>query len=591
MEEEIYALFPRRKHHRFEGVTLGAVALPARSSKWLIRSALVLGAGMYLAGLSATPMQPGNEAMYAYPAIEMLRTGDYLVPQYEHGAFLEKPPLSWWVLAASYRLFGESLRAERIPGALAALLTAALIGLWVRRRSGDTAGAIAALVLLFSFKFAAFARTSPADTLLTLFVTSSVLLLDRCARTDGAHDFGSGLAAGLSLALAFGVKGPIGVILPVGAVLTGLAIDRKRPVRPLARGMPALVAFVLLLTPWHWAMTERFGAAFWQSFYWKHQVLRASSRAFCARIRPPTYYIGVLAAATFPWFSFLPGSWKSRKSAAAYGWLFFGFLFLSCLALKREVYLMPILPALAAIVGEHLGSDAAPRASTRWIWRGAALVAGCLFLLSLRAGPALTRLAGATPALVFEAAFAVVAAAFLVAGSSPGNAVSAGVASLGLAVVFGSFLILESRLGRLDPMPRWGELVKGRCRADCAGVRVAVTYTSLDFYSRFEWHDSKTIQDVPRAMPRAGWVIADSADETALGRLGRVRVVDRQPVVDENWGRILLRPDTVSPRSLSLMTFEGGAGERALLLDASRPHASFRTRRPGLMGAPGGASR
>ncbi|MCA1582273.1 MAG: glycosyltransferase family 39 protein [Acidobacteria bacterium] len=578
-----------RRHHRSRGgVNLGAVALPAGSSKGLIWSGLLLAAGLYLAGLSATPMQPGNEAMYAYPALEMLRTGDFLVPQYEHGAFLEKPPITWWVLAASYRLFGESLWAERIPGALAALLTAAILGLWVRRRSGDAAGAITALVLLFSFKFATFARTSPADTLLTLFVTSSVILLDRCARSDTANDVGSGLAAGFALALSFGVKGPIGVILPVGAVLTGLAIDRTRPMRPLARGTPALLIFVFLLAPWHWAMTVRFGAAFWESFYWKHQVLRGSTRAFCARIRPPTYYIGILGAATFPWFSFLPEAWKSRKRAAAYGWLLFGFLFLSCLALKREVYLMPVLPALAAIVGEHLGSQGASRSSTRWIWKGAAIVAGCLFLLSLRAGPALARLAGETPALVFEAAFAAVAAAFLIAGASSDRARSAGVASLGLAVVFGAFLLLESRLGRWDPMPRWGHFVRGRCGAGCAGFRIAVTYTSLDFYSRFEWHDSKTIQDVPRVLSR-GWVIADSSDETALGRLGSVRVVDRQPVLDENWARILLRPDTVTARSLSLMTFDAG-GARGVIRGAL-PGSSFHGLRPGRRRGLGGGSR
>ncbi len=560
MKQEVCLPLPsvsRRVAIDFSGVALRALAIPAGSAKWLIGSALLFGAALYLCGLTATPMQPGSEAMYAYPALEMLRSGDFLIPQYEHGPFLEKPPLAWWVLAGSYRLFGVSLFATRLPGALAALLTALVVGLWVRRRSGDVAGSVAALVLLFSFKFAAFARTAPADTLLTLFVALSVILMDRCARNVGARDLGCGLASGLALALSFAVKGPIGVVIPVGAVLTGLAIDRVRPVRPLARGAPALLVFFALVAPWHWAMTERLGAAFWQSFYWEHQVLRASTRAFAARIRPPTYYIGIVVGATFPWFSFLPASLKRPKNSAPYGWLLFGIVFLSCLALKREVYLMPILPALAAIVGEHLGRKSAPRASTRWIFRGAAIASGGLFLLALRAGPALVRLAGATPAFLFEASFALLSVAFVIAASrSAEGGVSAAVASLGLALVFGAFLIMESRLGRWDPMPRWGERVKGHCGAGCTGVRLDITYTSLDFYSRLEWHDLDRVECVSDVIRGSGWVVADSARESELKRYGRVRIVERRPFFEENWGKILLRPDQVSPSSLSLMMFE-----------------------------------
>ncbi len=506
-------------------------------------------------------MQPGNEAMYAYPAAEMVRTGEYLVPHYEHGHFLEKPPLTWWALAASYKLFGVSLSSARLPGAVAAVLTALMLGVWVRRRSGDLAGAIAAMVLLFTFKFGAFARTSPADTLLAFFVTVSVIALDWCARDEGANNLWCGAVAGVALAFSFGTKGPIGVVLPVGAVSAGLAMDRRWPVRPLARVASATLLFLALVAPWHWAMSERLGATFWKSFYWTHQVLRGSTRAFCAHIRPPTYYLGIFVAATFPWFAFLPASWKTRRNAAPYGWLLFGVLFFSCLTLKREVYLMPLFPALAAIVGEHLGSNV-PRPSTRWIWRGAALLAACLFLLTVRAAPTLTQLAGATPAFIFEAAFELLVMAFLVAGSSSDSEVSTSIACLGLAVVFAAFLILEARLGRWDPMAKWGHRVRGHCGSGCAGVRLGVTYTSLDFYSGFEWHDSGSVEGVSRLIPETGWVIADSTHEADLRKHGSVQVIDRQLFLDENWGKILLRPGRVSTKWLSLMTFE--PSERSL---------------------------
>ena len=68
--------------------------------------------------------------------------GDYLVPVYRGQHFLDKPILPIWVVAASYRLLGVSVFAERLPTAVAGLLTALLLGLWVRRRAGERAGVL-----------------------------------------------------------------------------------------------------------------------------------------------------------------------------------------------------------------------------------------------------------------------------------------------------------------------------------------------------------------------------------------------------------------------------------------------------------------
>ncbi len=131
--------------------------LPTRA---LAIAAAALGLVLYLGGLERTPLQAGNEAMYAYPPIAMLETGDYLVPRYESRNFLEKPPLVWWIIAASYRLFGISVFAERLPGALASLATVLLVGRWVRGRGGIRSGVLAAAILLFTFAFALFSLSS-----------------------------------------------------------------------------------------------------------------------------------------------------------------------------------------------------------------------------------------------------------------------------------------------------------------------------------------------------------------------------------------------------------------------------------------------
>src|SRR5262245_5190312 len=229
--------------------------------------------------------------MYAAPPIWMLETGDYLVPRYEGGPFLQKPPLTWWILAGSYRLLGISVFAARLPSALAALATVLLVGLWVKRRSGERAGWLAALILMFSFSFLQLSVTFAADAFLTFALTLAVIVLDEAPRRENGSDAVHGIGAGAALALAFAFKGLVGIVLPVGSVVLGLLFDRQRPVRFLRRAGAAAATLVLLLAPWHWAMQRRLGGAFWTRFYWENQFLRRGSELYM-RNRGPPYYIG-----------------------------------------------------------------------------------------------------------------------------------------------------------------------------------------------------------------------------------------------------------------------------------------------------------
>ena len=96
------------------------------TERFLALLALLAGVALFVVGLGSIPLQCGNETMYVYPPIAMLETGDLLVPHYLHGPFLDKPPLTFWLIAASYRLFGVSLTAGRLPGVRAALATVRL---------------------------------------------------------------------------------------------------------------------------------------------------------------------------------------------------------------------------------------------------------------------------------------------------------------------------------------------------------------------------------------------------------------------------------------------------------------------------------
>ncbi|HEY6928538.1 MAG TPA: glycosyltransferase family 39 protein, partial [Thermoanaerobaculia bacterium] len=111
-------------------------------TKAIALAAGALGLYLYLGRLGSSPMQTGNESMYTYPAIHMIESGDYLIPQFENGNFLEKPPLAWWLVAVSYKILGVSVAAGRVPAAIVSLATILAVFLWVRRRRGERAAAL-----------------------------------------------------------------------------------------------------------------------------------------------------------------------------------------------------------------------------------------------------------------------------------------------------------------------------------------------------------------------------------------------------------------------------------------------------------------
>ncbi len=543
-----------------------------RTDRELLSRALVLfaigfGLFLYLTHLDATPIQQGNEAMYTFPAIHMLQTGDFLVPQYEHGPFLEKPPLTWWILAASYKLFGISVFAARLPSALAAIATILLAGLWAKKRGGMAAGLFAALALTYTFKFAAFTRESAADTFLTLAVTLAVIATDRAVRRQDLDDRAAGFLAGASLVLAFGFKGLIGLALPLGGVAFGALLDRTRPVRPWRRGAFAALAFVTLTGPWHWAMTERLGLEFWKAFYWENQFVRGATHAFMATHRGPFYYLGVLAWSSFPWVLFLVLALRKnpRRSSAPIGWLVFGLLFLSALLMKREVYVMPLFPPMAILVGEFLGqAKGKSRSSEQYAWLLASIAVVVGLVLWGRMMWVLPSLAGWDAYILLGLALALLLTALLIAFTKTGQ--TWGPAGVGLAcgVLFLSILLIEGRTSRYDPVPDWGERVREECAGHCQGYLLRVRCSSINHYARWEWKGP--ILDPRKLLRRPGnqetFLVLRTRHERLVKKLPLgVEVLDRRPWLEQNWAAVALHPNRPALESLSLLRIHASRSE------------------------------
>ncbi len=125
----------------------------------------------HITGTWSLPLIDRDEPRFAEASREMIERGNYIVPYFNNELRLDKPPLTYWVQVASYRIFGESDFAARFPSAIAAALTAVLILAWGRRIGGEKLGWWAAIIFTLSLQTFVHAKAAVADMWLVLFVT------------------------------------------------------------------------------------------------------------------------------------------------------------------------------------------------------------------------------------------------------------------------------------------------------------------------------------------------------------------------------------------------------------------------------------
>ncbi len=109
---------------------------------------LLVWAVVYLPALGSLAIK-GEEGRRILPAIEMLKTGDYVVPQVGSNPYFRKPPLVNWLVALSFKIFGvRNEWTARLPSALAVLAVAIAFVTVARASLGPKGSMIAALIWL-----------------------------------------------------------------------------------------------------------------------------------------------------------------------------------------------------------------------------------------------------------------------------------------------------------------------------------------------------------------------------------------------------------------------------------------------------------
>ena len=372
---------------------------------------------IYAAGMFTPPLLDDVDTIHAEAAREMVLRHDWVTLYTDGIRYLEKAPVMYWGVAASYTIFGVSDWSTRLPlmlGALALLLATYAMG---KRAYGEMGGLYSAVVMATAVGPYIYTRFQIPDLIVGLWLTLGFYFFFRSLHEERPSRLTCwGFAA--TCALSVLTKSLIGLVFPFATIGIFLLLTNNLRHLLKLRLISSSVVFLAIAAPWHILAALRNpsqGAV--RGFLWFYFVNEQFARYLNKRV-PPGYdtvplliFWALVVVWLIPWVIFLPQAltdiprWRDlrsnlnvRKEAnllfILWALVIVGFFSFST---RQEYYTIPALPALALLIGGWLAKESGPGSSPRELRAGrisssvlltiavVATIAGIAILLSSQA--------------------------------------------------------------------------------------------------------------------------------------------------------------------------------------------------------------
>jgi dolichol-phosphate mannosyltransferase len=328
---------------------------PSRTRRLACLVLAGMAAALFLGRLDLPLLEP-EEARYAEIPRQMLAHGHFVEPVLHGEPYYHKPPLFYWLVMASYRLFGIHDWTARLVPAGAALLTVLVCFLWGRRTVGFTAAFLGCCVLILSPRFVYMARMHILDGVLCLCVTAALAAAHLGIQRQSLR-WRYWILSALACGVGVMTKGPVSLVLVVVPLLLCRFIAANG-------AKPSVVAWTVyglvslgVAAPWYTAIALRNPAAF-TDFFWLHNVQRFTEPFDHAK--PFWYYLPHFLLGTLPWSILLPAvtlvGIRDRRRELVFPVLAccWCLVFFSLSGCKRPAYILPAFPPFALALGSCL---------------------------------------------------------------------------------------------------------------------------------------------------------------------------------------------------------------------------------------------
>src|SRR5262245_30118 len=267
---------------------------------------LGLAVFLWLAALAwLRPLSLPDEGRYVGIALEMLWSGNWLQPTLDTLPYFHKPPLFYWLTAASLGTFGINAWAARLASLLAA--TACAVGLhqFLWRWAGEPHARAALLVLVTTPFFYGGAQFASMDMLVAACISGTILCgAHAVLNASDARPSRPALAGAYAFAaLGLLAKGLIGIVIP--AIVIGVWLVSLGQAFMILRlvWLPGVALFAVIGLPWFLLMQARY-PGFFEYFFVRHHFERFAAQGF-NNPQPFWFLVAVFAALTLPWSPFL----------------------------------------------------------------------------------------------------------------------------------------------------------------------------------------------------------------------------------------------------------------------------------------------
>lgn len=332
----------------------------ARGTWWIVLATVVV---LFL-GLGETPVERTSEKRCHEVASTMLETGDFLVPYYDGEPRLQKPPLYYWLAAASAATFGgPNGFTTRLPAALAALATALLVCFWTRRRFGAATGIAVLACFVTMNQFPSSGRRGDAESMLMFTSLLALFAFYRYSETRRVQD-GAKYTAAMTLAVLSKATAAFLTVLAPIVAFSWFANPRPTGIGAKIAGWSALG--ITLGLAWYGVLVLRVDGAFDALF--GDLVLpvgvNIAADGDAEHYRAPWYYVSKLFTLGAPASIFVPALiWRLMRTrghrdtpALRFVWLSFAAMFIafSLLPQKQRHYLLPLLPLFSILVSDSI---------------------------------------------------------------------------------------------------------------------------------------------------------------------------------------------------------------------------------------------
>jgi 4-amino-4-deoxy-L-arabinose transferase-like glycosyltransferase len=331
----------------------------AQSQTWL--RLLIVGGLLWFAFLGVRPLFNPDEGRYAEIPAAMLATHQWVVPHLNGFVYLEKPPLQYWLTAASLAAFGHNEWAARLVTAGSGACTVWLVYLLGARAFSRSRGLYAAAMVSSMLLFAVMSQLITLDMLLcaTLTLSTVSFCLAQMVRDENPATCRRWmLLCWVGMAAATLTKGLIGVVIPGGVLVLYTVLQRDWAVwRHLALGR-GLALFLALVLPWFLLVEHAQPGAL--HFLIIHEHFQRYLSTVHERYQPPWYFLMILGAGSLPWLPQVARAlilgWRTQTPSGSFDvnrvlWMSAAFtlVFFSLSDSKLAPYIVPVLPPLALL--------------------------------------------------------------------------------------------------------------------------------------------------------------------------------------------------------------------------------------------------